>query len=1153
MNYCNVNWESNYARINDRCIKVSDYTDDLKGLIKCGNGHDLIFVTGVVIRSHFRHKHNADVGGVPLTAWHAEWQGNFEETEVLFPKIENASICNRRADVVVNGTIIEFQHSLINRVQVNARLADYKLHNREIIWVLDGNNRVEVITWPYDRQILKFSKSWLYVNFDSYDYVFVDIGEKIYKIYPKYVRGGMLDVERPYDKCDFINMLTNNINLLMTFCVPKQSTLYIRQQGAGNGKTYGIVQTLTSEDFRHYNTFIMITKQHSAKYIIYQEFYNQEKAGKLRNIRSDPPNDNNKKYTISYTDIRDNVKKTLIIATIDSLMWNIGGPTKSSVNPFIEKVNNIINGAADKTESIKYADVTTPLNKQLCLICDETQDLAAKYGEALFQLMLGRYIDLYVVGDRLQSVSFENNAFNYLQDSNFPNINKKCFRKSNICRRFKSQRLANFVNNVINFAEYDLPTITLAEVSDNNNQDPLTVALAEVSDNNNNYDPLTIFNIYGSKNGSKCVNEDSEKIMTFYRNEVALGRKPEDFLIVTPFVQSNPLCVKLEQDINSFWSKRNKETEFIKYAYFHKSQEGTSIDLKDSEMATRIVSIHSSKGDGRNVVFVIGLTESSLKKFANNNKNSLVYESLLHVAITRMIEKLYISIEGVDDIYRRFENYIRDKIIERPIIQKLWIKDLSNEDTFLKFKEHFGDSYFEIEKNENERIIDMKHHNIRWYIMQIQFWIEMYKEYKNIGRKQILAIFNKLINRKIYPRTKDEKKQDGDDGEDDKELNNKEYIKAIKKCSRDELEPIPFVRYYNDNNININEYYKFIISCARVVLMKLKRILEDRIEEFCPYESIILYYMVSIHFHGQYCEISMQDLFIITDIYNNAFKFTANINNNKPITIAGHKGCTCIEIQTLHKSNNPDDKVKDLKEYINKHYEIIDNYKLKLREFKLEHPNLNYLIEYKHSIGDILKINTTINAVAYNDTEVFIIIFTPQLTNLNAGGLFIKCIIQLFMFKITDSIRCDKYEKFKGKHITSVIFTTTEIHYVSVDNAVIKNSQLIRDVIYDFMLNKLINSVTGLYKYLNFSSKNNRYSVWDLYLIYFQTGKRDPTTDEFMRIVFRSIIQKNITYILEFPKDDFDIMILSIINLMVREFINNFCNPQRIEELLEDL
>ena len=69
------------------------------------------------------------------------------------------------------------------------------------------------------------------------------------------------------------------------------------------------------------------------------------------------------------------------------------------------------------------------------------------------------------------------------------------------------------------------------------------------------------------------------------------------------------------------------DKEYIKHSVFHKS-DSISIDLTESDNATRIVSIHSSKGDGRPVVFCIGLSENSLKKFSNE-PNNIIYE-LIH-------------------------------------------------------------------------------------------------------------------------------------------------------------------------------------------------------------------------------------------------------------------------------------------------------------------------------------------------------------------------------------------------------------------------------------------------------------------------------------------------------------------------------------------
>ena len=72
--------------------------------------------------------------------------------------------------------------------------------------------------------------------------------------------------------------------------------------------------------------------------------------------------------------------------------------------------------------------------------------------------------------------------------------------------------------------------------------------------------------------------------------------------------------------------------EYVQYVYLHKHTEGKVINTNDSVNATRIMSIRSSKGDGRKVVFILGVTEDSLKRVSNKEKG-LVYESHLHVGI----------------------------------------------------------------------------------------------------------------------------------------------------------------------------------------------------------------------------------------------------------------------------------------------------------------------------------------------------------------------------------------------------------------------------------------------------------------------------------------------------------------------------------------
>ena len=79
----------------------------------------------------------------------------------------------------------------------------------------------------------------------------------------------------------------------------------------------------------------------------------------------------------------------------------------------------------------------------------------------------------------------------------------------------------------------------------------------------------------------------------------------------------------LDIAIQKFWIDKYSDDKFKKYSVFHKSEGGESINLDTSEHSTRIVSIHTSKGDGRSVVFVIGLDEKSLLKFSGTNDNMI--------------------------------------------------------------------------------------------------------------------------------------------------------------------------------------------------------------------------------------------------------------------------------------------------------------------------------------------------------------------------------------------------------------------------------------------------------------------------------------------------------------------------------------------------
>lgn len=406
-----------------------------------------------------------------------------------------------------------------------------------------------------------------------------------------------------------------------------ENKLYIKQNGPGSGKTFNIIHMIQNKEFLHFTKFIYVSKQHSARAIIKDEFLSQYNAG-LLNIKNMVFRDIGKKYIINYTNNR-GLECCIIISTIDAFMYAIGDKTVQTFDYFEGIVQSIIDNSVDDT--IHFAGMITSLSETL-YISDESQDLKELYGKALLKIIKETGMSLYAVGDQLQSISNETNAFTYLMRCEYPKYIEPAV---NICRRFSHPKLVDFVNYMTPYFKYKLPLLTSYHMNVYDN--PLTIIFENIKIN---------------------MEERIDEIMNYYKKEVDENNYlPKDFLVVTPFVSNNPFISCLNSAINEFWIQKFQLDTYETYSVFHKSEIGSSINLDESKETTRIVSIHSSKGDGRNCVFVIGLHETSLKTFSGL-RETLIYDSLLHVAITRMKKKLYITCNENDEIGQRIKNYL---------------------------------------------------------------------------------------------------------------------------------------------------------------------------------------------------------------------------------------------------------------------------------------------------------------------------------------------------------------------------------------------------------------------------------------------------------------------------------------------------------------
>jgi hypothetical protein len=1102
MSCCNVNFMSQYAFVNEKQIHINNYIDEYKGHIICQNGHQLIPVVNVNKRiPHFRHKNLNDVGGNPMTLWHSEWQAFFPITEKTFP-LKTGQIKERRADVVLNNNkILEIQHSKYEKNEIENRKHDYNLHNINIIWLVDGNTGIKVKKLELQNRVfLEFvDECWKYESFKCYDYIYIDINSYIYKINPTKVKSHMIDVETPKTREQFINFLNDGIDI-WTNEEPEQCNLYIRQQGAGNGKTFGIIKMLEDKDKSHYKNFIFITKQHSAKHIIkltFEEIKNDTNNMfcYLKNIQI---TETNKKYIITYFNTISNQDTTIIIATIDSFTYSVGNKNHTYFDKFEGLIYSIIDGYIEtkKCGTINFTSINPRLNKETLLVIDEFQDPPEYYGKAIIQIMLNKYIDVYIVGDKLQSISNEKNAFTYFLENEFPSINIVKLEPTNICRRFIHPTLVNFVNFMIPFKKYDLPEITPHNIYDNTIvEEPIIFIKGKPIDPNLN-----------TEKNEETITNEVDKIMKCYEVEVSKNNRfPEDFLIVTPFTKNNPLVEALLLHLNIFWKRKFMEDEnhmvqwknklseikrkntsitekdsdnierilnlsnedYNKYAIFHKSEEGSSIDLSESDYATRIVSCHASKGDGRKVVFNIGFNESGIKRFSQIS-NNLVYHSLLHVAITRMKEKLYIYfIDNGDDISYKINKYITQNCIIKkeyePFINiknKIKYSELFCENKSTNFQLFYKEiiepcNLTKIDENNDEtKIVDMGNHMIRYACLDINLKLEIInrENFENEDiKKQFKAILHKVSQSDIT------------------ESNSMKGYYALMKIDKE----IPIMKISNYGRDYIN-YYNIIFENIKNIQTKLKDLLIKNIKIcLCPLECIILYYMIQIVNQKQFSDITIQDLYNIIDIYSCSFceEFFSQ-----------HTHCLCCNHFYKKKTFIHTSKIDNMQLYLFKHFEKMNTIKSVIDMVYTKMPKINWLdnnISFYEG-NDTFKLYNKYNFIGYNDTSVLICYIKPQFNGLNYNDVLLDSIYDTyFLYNIKQynekGEENNNYKRFHGKNVITCIFSLdlNEPYYIDwVDemgkNRIKENEEDLLIMLYKGIMEKYKSEHGSVYNFYSY-------------------------------------------------------------------------------------
>ena len=109
----------------------------------CGNPVIVKAANSNNVRTHFAHKRNLclDNWKHDMSDWHFEWQSKFpiESREVV---VEKDGVVHR-ADILINNTVIEFQHSSIRGEEFESRNSFYKSCGYRVVWLFDATDKMK--------------------------------------------------------------------------------------------------------------------------------------------------------------------------------------------------------------------------------------------------------------------------------------------------------------------------------------------------------------------------------------------------------------------------------------------------------------------------------------------------------------------------------------------------------------------------------------------------------------------------------------------------------------------------------------------------------------------------------------------------------------------------------------------------------------------------------------------------------------------------------------------------------------------------------------------------------------------------------------------------------------------------------------------------
>lgn len=1081
-----------YKRTVTICNYLSDNSaqkkvEDGKLILLCRRGNQLVTVNGNKRTKHFRHKNSAHSLNNGMGRWHKEWQECFDNTEI--------EIGDRRADAVVGKVVLEFQHSHITQNNIQARTSNYESNGYELYWVIDCNDSINV-TETNGKYLIEFVKDrWKCDNFkDGPKYIYLNHKCRLYRIEPKNIQSDMIKVPDCKTELEFVTCVKNG-HTEWNITDPERGTIYYNQRGAGCGKTYESIQLLGCDTkFSDKDTFIYLTKMHSAKEVIYNELTEQYKNNKLSNLEQvvENPDKGIKQYKVAYRNKQGDEKK-IIIGTIDSFVYAITTKKVPSNDLFVGIVQSIKEGYICKTDGgnvgsdgkIRYArDSNMKLNNKCLIVIDEAQDLLKDYIEAFAEIVKVTGIDVYVVGDKLQSIWGEHNIMTFLENGGLPTEKSHGI---NCVRRFHEEHFMGFVNGIVDFKKYGLPPI--ASICDIKNCK---------YGHNDHKKPVEVYEIppiYANDTDQKKIDNEIGKIIKYMDREVkGYNYKPNNFMFIFPILTKNTFAVRIESRVQEYWAGKFKDIRYQKkvlckdeywrdklddkyhpYIYLHKSEEGQSINLAESENATRILSIHSSKGNGCEVVFLLGLTEKALTKFSHC-ANNLVYDSLLHVSLTRQKKSLYVGVQNNnDDIWNKFKDTceITSNYEMAPAISdisrhnncdKITSYIFNNEQMYKEIDGKFikNSKFFSLlpdnDNNDDKTIIDWGHHKIRFAVFWYNILSNILKNEKICeDTSQFLAMMlnvSKLCIR-CYPHN--------------------EYYKCLDEISKNNSSQnyqknvtIPILCLGSDDK---SVYHKYKNILYRFIGNIQKKIIEKTLPSLCPMESVILLYMIQTMKDGKYSDITIMDVYNIMYCYDDCSKLIQSIHND---------GCICKQVFVDDSDYENQTSHSDVRCSILNHYEcttniekMFQNYINYIKNVLKDDSEFVYNVLHKTYYGqnnDKMSIMRQFLIIAHSEKHVIFFVVKPQFNNLNFNKVILDILFDsLIVQNCRDENNAARYD---GKKVFACIFTFDSIRPIFVDPSISKDDDMLKNCIKKYLIDKYTGTHKIVFDYYEHCRKN---------------------------------------------------------------------------------